>query len=148
MAELQRVQAELATSQAQFMEEVHAPSQEESNFKSKVDELAITVAKFAKCRVELLMEETRTNVKIQPIPLESLEEKKTPWATSYTQLEIELQQPPLEKGMSIQELVAKHMNEGKNMVEMSFERQHESLPNILEVNIEEEILNYIDHLKK
>ena len=35
--------------------------------------------------------------------------------------------------MSIQELVAKHMNEGKNMVEMSFEGQHESLPSILEV---------------
>ena len=43
--------------------------------------------------------------------------------------------------MSIQELVAKHLNEGKNMVEMSFEGQHESLANILEVNIKEENLN-------
>ena len=40
--------------------------------------------------------------------------------------------------MSIQDLVAKHMNEGKNMVEMSFEGQHESLPSILEVIREEE----------
>ena len=71
-----------------------------------------------------------------------MEEKKTPRATSYTQLEIELQQPPLKKGMSIQKQVAKHMNEGKNMVEMSFEGKHESLSNILEVNIEEENLNY------
>ena len=99
------------------MEEVHAPSQEESNFKSKVDELAITMAKLAKCRVELFMEERMTNVQTHPIPLESLEEKKTPRATSYTQLEIELQQPLLEKGMSIQELMAKHMKKGKNMVE-------------------------------
>ena len=47
----------------------------------------------------------------------------------------------MEKGIHIQELVTKHMNEGKNMVEMSFEGQHESLPNILEV-IREEDLNY------
>ena len=38
MAKLRRVQAESTTSQAQFIEEVHAPSQKESNFKSKVDE--------------------------------------------------------------------------------------------------------------
>ena len=102
----------------------------------------ITVAKLAKCRVELFMEETRTNVQTQPIPLESLEKKKTPRATSYTQLEIELQQPPLEKGMSIQELMAKHMNEGNNMVEMSFEGQHEGLPSNLKVSKEEENLCY------
>ena len=76
MAELRRVQAEPATSQDQFMEEVYTPSREESNFKSKVYELTITVAKLAKCRVELFMEETRTNVQTQPIPLESLEEKR------------------------------------------------------------------------
>ena len=43
--------------------------------------------------------------------------------------------------MSIQELVAKHMNEGKNMVEMSFEGQHESLSSLLKV-IEEEDSSY------
>ena len=44
--------------------------------------------------------------------------------------------------MIIKELAAKHMNEGKNMVQMSFEGQHESLPSIFEVNIEKENLNY------
>ena len=44
--------------------------------------------------------------------------------------------------MSIQELVAKHINEGKNMIELSFEGQHEKLPCILEVNPEKEDLNY------
>ena len=34
------------------------------------------------------------------------------------------------------------MNEGMNMVEMSFEGQLESLPSIIEVNIEKEFLNY------
>ena len=42
--------AELRRSQAQFMEEVNKPSQEESNFKSEVDELAITLANLAKSR--------------------------------------------------------------------------------------------------
>ena len=62
----------------------------------------------------------------------------TPKATSYTQLGFEKEQLLQEKGMSIQELVAKHMNEVKNMVEMSFEGQHESLPSIIEVIREEE----------
>ena len=84
MAELRRVQAESTTSQAQFMEKVHTPSQEESNFESEVDELAITIAKLAKCRVKLLKGEIRTNVQIQPIPLEILEKKKTPRVTSCT----------------------------------------------------------------
>ena len=123
------------------METVHTPLQEKSNFESEVDELAITMAKLANYRAELLKGETRTNVQIQPIPLESLEKKKTPRVTSCTQLEIELQQPPMEKGMSIQELVFNHKNEGKNMVEISFEGQHESLPSLFEV-IKEEILNY------
>ena len=72
MDELRRVQAKSPTSQAQFMEKVCTPSQEESNVESKMDELAITMGKLAKCRAGLLMEETRTNVQIQPIPLESL----------------------------------------------------------------------------
>ena len=91
------------------------------------------MAKLAKCRVELFKEETRTNVQIQPIPLESLANKKTPMVTSCTQHEMELQQPPMKKGMSIQELVAKHMNEKVNMAKMSYEGQHESLTSILEV---------------
>ena len=54
---------------------------------------------------------------------------------------MDLQQPPMEKGMSIQELVAKHMNEGENMVELFFVGQHESLSSLLEV-IEEEDPSY------
>ena len=52
MVELRSVQAKLATSQAQFMEKVHTPSQKESKFESEVDELAITIAKLAKCMAE------------------------------------------------------------------------------------------------
>ena len=48
--------------------------------------------------------------------------------------------------MSIQELMAKHMNEGKNMVGMSFEGQHESFPSILEVIREEEDLSHNDEI--
>ena len=76
---------------------VHTHSQKESKFESEVDELAITMAKLAKCRAELLKGETRTNVQIQPIPLESLEKKKTPRVSSCTQHEMELQQAPMEK---------------------------------------------------
>ena len=90
MTELNRVQVESITSQAQFMENVHTPLQEESDFESEVDELAITMAKLAKCRAKLLKGKIRTNVQIQPIPLESLEKKKTLRVTSYTQLEMEL----------------------------------------------------------
>ena len=113
------------------MEEVHTPSQEDSNFKSKVDELAITMDKLAKCMVELFMEEMRVSIEIQPIPLESLEEKKTPKVTFYTQHGLEKEQRLEESGMSVKELVAKHMNEGKNIVEMSFEGKHGNLPPIL-----------------
>ena len=66
----------------------------------------------------------------------------TPKATSYTQLRLEKEQLLQEKGMSIQELVAKHMNEGENMAKMSFEGQHESMSFILEVIREEEDLCY------
>ena len=44
--------------------------------------------------------------------------------------------------MSIQELVAKYMNEGENLAKMSFKRQHESFPSIVEVIREEEDLSY------
>ena len=104
------------------------------------------MAELAKSMIELPMKEARVNVQIQPIPLKSLEKEITPRATSHTQLEIKIKQPPLDKGMSIKELVSKHMNEVKNMVEMSSEGQHESLPNILEVNIKEENLNYNENI--
>ena len=82
--------AELIRSQAQFMEKVNKPLQDESNSKSEVDELAITMAKLAKSKVELIMEMTRINVQIQPVPLKRLDEKMTLRATSCTQLGIEL----------------------------------------------------------
>ena len=75
---------ELRKSQAQFMEEVNKPLQEESNSKSEVDELAITRAKLAKSRAELIMEKTMINVQIQPIPLKRLDEEMTLRATSCT----------------------------------------------------------------
>ena len=81
------------------MEKVHILSQDESNFESEVDEQALSMTKLAKCRAKLIKGETRTNVQIQPIPLESLEKKKTPRVTSCTQLEMELRQPLMEKGM-------------------------------------------------
>ena len=62
-------------------------------------------------------------------------------ATSYTQSKFEIHQPLQEKGMSIQELVAKHMNEEENMAKMSFEGQHGRLSSLFEV-IKEESLNY------
>ena len=104
------------------------------------------MVKLTKSRAELIMEKTRINVQIQPIPLKSLDEEMIPRSTSCTQLGIELEQPPQQKGMSIQELVAKHMNEGKNMVNMSFEEQHESFSSILEVIREEEDLSHNDEI--
>ena len=82
--------AELIRSQAQFMEKVNKPLQDESNSKSEVDELAITMAKLAKSKVELIMEMTRINVQIQPVPLKRLDEEMTLRATSCTQLGIKL----------------------------------------------------------
>ena len=92
------------------------------------------------------MEVTRANAQIQPIPLKSLDEKMTPMVTSCTQSTIEREQPLQEKGMRIQELVAKYMNENENMAEMSFQRQQESLLSTLEVNKEEENLNYNEEI--
>ena len=84
IAELRRVQANLATSQAQFMEEVYTPPQEELNVNNGVDELAFTMAKLANCGVDL-----------------SINEEMTPMITSYTQSKFEIHQPLQEKGMSI-----------------------------------------------
>ena len=58
----------------------------------------------------------------------------TPKATSYTQLENEIEQHPHMKRMSIEELMTQHMNEDRDTTKMSLEGQRESLPNILEVN--------------
>ena len=125
LAELRRVQADLATSQAQFMEEVYTPPQEELNVNNGVDELAFTMAKLANSRVDL-----------------SINEERTPMATSYAQSKFEIHQPLQEKEMSILELVAKNMNEEEKMAKLSFEGQHESLPSILEVIREEEDSSY------
>ena len=92
---------------------VNTPSKEESNFKNGVDELAITMIELANSMAESPKEKTRVYGQIQPIPLKYLEEKKTPRATSFTQLEIKIKQPPQKKGMSIKELVAKLINRGR-----------------------------------
>ena len=66
------------------MEKVHTPSQQESKFESEVDELAIIMAKLAKCRADLFMKE-----------------EMTPMTTSYTQMKIEIHQHLQDEGMSI-----------------------------------------------
>ena len=106
------------------MEEVCTPSQEELNVNNGMDELTFTMAKLAKCGVDL-----------------STNEEMTPMATPYTESKLEIHQPLQEKGMSIQELVARHMNVEENMAKMSFEGQHGKLPSLFEV-IKEESLNY------
>ena len=70
----------------------------------------------------------------------------TSMVTSCTQSTIEREQPQQEKEMSIQELVAKYMNENENMATMSFEEQHDSLPSTLEVNKEEENFSYNEEI--
>ena len=64
-----------------------------------MDELTFTMAKLVKCGVGL-----------------SIKEEMTPMSTSYTLSKFEISQPLQEKGMSVQEKVAKYMNEGENMV--------------------------------
>ena len=110
LVEMKRVHAECATSQVQFMEL------------------------------------TRANVQIQHTPFDNLKEEMAPMApmapeemaTSGTQLTFEKEQPKEEESMSIEELVAKYMNEQGNMATMSFERQHESSLSTLGVNTKEE----------
>ena len=86
--------------------------------------------------------EASVKVQIQPIPLKSLEEENTPKVISCTKSTIKKEQPLQEKGMSVQELVEKYMNEGENMVEMSFKGQQKNLPSNLEVIKEEKNLLY------
>ena len=71
------------------MREVNTPPQEESIIERLVGELAITKAKLALSRAQFLIEETKFNAQIQPIPLKSLEEEMTPMVTSCTQLPFE-----------------------------------------------------------
>ena len=67
-------------------------------------------------------------------------------ATSGTQLTFVKEQPKDEENMSIEELVAKYMNEQENMATMSFEGQHESSPSTLGVNTEEEDWSYNEEI--
>ena len=67
-------------------------------------------------------------------------------ATSSTQLTFEKEQPKEEESMSIEELVAKYMNEHENMATFSFEGQHESSPSTLGVNTEEENWSYNEEI--
>ena len=92
------------------------------------------------------MELTWANVQIMPTPFQSLKEEMAPKATSYTQLGFEKEQPKEEESMSIEELVEKYMKEQENMATMSFEKQHESSPSTIRVNIEEENLSYNEEI--
>ena len=80
------------------------------------------------------------------MPFKSLKEEMAPMATSCTQLTFEKEQPKQEKSMSLQELVAKYTNENKNMVDMHFKRQQQSLTSTLEVNKVEENLSYNEEI--
>ena len=142
MTNLEATMDELRRSQAQFTEEVNTPPQEESIVKRGVDELAIAMAKLAKTMAEIPKKEASVKVQIRPIPLKSLEEENTPKVISCTKSTIKKEQPLQEKGMSVQELVEKYMNEGENMVEMSFKGQQKNLPSNLEVIKEEKNLLY------
>ena len=113
----------------------------------RMTKLEATMAELERVRAEWatsqvqLMEVTKANVQIQPMPFMSLKEEMAPMATYCTQLTFEKEQPKQEKSMSIQELVTKYTNENENMVEIHFKRQQESLPSTLEVNKEEENLS-------
>ena len=125
---------------------ISQPSHERmTKLEATMDELEKVHAECATSQVPP-MEVTRTNVQIQPTPFKSLKEEMAPLATSCTQLTFEKEQPKQEKIMSIQELVTKYAYENENMVEMHFKRQQESLPSTLEVNKEEENLNYNEEI--
>ena len=78
ISNLEATMAKLRKSQTQFMEEVHTPSQEESNVKNEVNELAFAMAELAKIMVEMPKEEASVNIQIQPIPHKHLKEEMTP----------------------------------------------------------------------
>ena len=92
------------------------------------------------------MELTRANVQIQHTPFDSLKEEMAPMSTSGTLLTFEKEQPKEEESVSIEELVAKYMNEQENMATMSFEGQHESPSSTIGVNTEEENWSYNEEI--
>ena len=116
-----------------------------TKFEATMAELERGHAECSRSKNEL-MELTRTNVQIQLTLFKSMKEEIASMATSCTQLTFEKEQPKQEESVSIQELVAKYMKEQENMVEMSFEGQHESLPSTLKVNKEEESLSYNEEI--
>ena len=91
MVEWRRAQAEFATSQAQFMEEVNQPPQEELILENEVNELTISMVELAKSRTKLLLDETKANVQYQSIPPKSSEETMTPKAISHTQSDVKME---------------------------------------------------------
>ena len=116
-----------------------------TKFEATMAELERGHAECARSKNQL-MELTRTNVQIQLTLFKSMKEEIASMATSCTQLTFEKEQPKQEESVSIQELVAKYMKEQENMVEMSFEGQHESFPSTLKVNKEEESLSYNEEI--
>ena len=89
IAKLERLHVECPTSQALLMKEVNTPLQDESIVEKEVDKLALTMAKLTMSKAELIMDETKSNDQILPIPLKSLEKEMPPMVTSCTQSTIE-----------------------------------------------------------
>ena len=146
-AERSRPRAEIDYSQVRLPmflnhnEESQPPHERMTKFEATLAKLERVHVECARSKNQF-MELTRTNVQIQPTLFKSVKEEIASMAASCTQLTFEKEQPKQEESMSIQELVAKYMKEQENMVEMSFEGQHESLPSTLKVNREEESLSY------
>ena len=136
MDEWRRFQAEFETSQANFMEEVNQPPQEELIFENEVDEQAISMAKLAKARAELCMEETKAIVQFQSMPLKNVEETITPKATSHIQSKIKIEQHPQRKELSIEELMAQYM---KKEQQRSFPTNLDEKPEKEDVEHKEDI---------
>ena len=149
--EFSRSMAEMDHSQVglpKFLDpnEISQPPQERmTTLEAAMAELKRVHVECATSQVQFI-ELTRANVQIQPTSFKSLKEEMAPMATSGTQLTFEKKQPKEEESMSIEELVEKYMNEQENMATMSFERQHESSPSTLRVNIEEENLRYNEEI--
>ena len=154
IAQLERGQVEFSRSRAKidysqvgllrFLDKndiIQPPNGRMTKLEATMTELERVHAECVTSQVQL-MEVTRANVQIQPTPFQSMEKEMTPMATSCIQLPFEKEQPKQEESMSIQELMAKYMKEQENMVAMSFKGQHNNLPSTLEVNKEEENLNY------
>ena len=148
MDELRRTQAAFTMAQPEFsrsMDEmdysqVFNPNEISQPPHERMTKLEVALIEMKRIHVECVtsqvqfMELTRANVQIQHTPFDSLKEEMAPMATSGTQLTFEKEQPKEEESMSIEELVAKYMNEQENMATMSFEGQHESSPSTLGVN--------------